>query len=336
VCPAGYYCPTGTSSPNPCPPGTYRSSTGGTALGSCTTCPAGYYCKSFGGTATSGDCEAGYYCPAGSTVAKQNICPAGSRCPVRSGSAIACTDPNYQDQKGQSTCKTCGAGYFCTATTRTLCRPDQSPLSFYCPSNQWSKVDCPNGQVTDVIGAETSADCVSCPPGYYCPNDLSLSKTVECKAGFYCSGGAYKDDGTGSGTGACLDKHYCPSGTNEPIKCTPGRYCSGTGLQAPTGDCNAGYYCLAGSNTATPTDGVMGNTCPAGSYCVAGSSIFTQCPSGTFNANTGSTSAAACTVCTAGKKCLGRGLTAPESDCPAGYFCTQNPFTLKDCEEGHY
>ncbi len=80
----------------------------------------------------------------------------------------------------------------------------------------------------------------------------------------------------------------------------------------------------------------MGNKCPAGSYCVAGSSIYIQCPTGTFNPNSGSTASTACGVCTAGKKCLGRGLTAAGSNCPAGYYCTQNPYTLKDCEEGNY
>lgn len=228
------------------------------------------------------------------------------------------------------------AGYLCTQTSRELCRPDQVSTSFYCPAGQWGKVDCSAGTITNVIGAYQQADCVSCPPGFYCPNSASLSKTVECKAGFYCSGGAYTDNGVGTGTGACTDQHYCPSGTNEPINCTPGRYCSGTGLSAPTGSCTAGYYCLEGSNTATPSTGAMGGPCPAGSYCPAGSSIYIQCPTGTFNPNTGSTASTACQVCTAGKKCLGRGLTAPSTDCPAGYYCTQNPYTLKDCEEGYY
>ena len=52
----------------PCPPGSYRSSTGGQASTDCTTCPAGSYCSSFGGTAVSGSCQAGYYCPAGSLL----------------------------------------------------------------------------------------------------------------------------------------------------------------------------------------------------------------------------------------------------------------------------
>ena len=156
----------------------------------------------------TGACEVGYYCPAGSTVAKQNICPAGYECPAGSSDKTACADPYYQDEAGQGVCKTCGAGYECTSTTRTLCRPDQSSRSYYCPDNSYSRVYCSNGKFTDVIGAETSADCVDCPPGFYCPNSDSLAKIVECPAGFYCSGGAYTADATGTNTDSCTDGHY--------------------------------------------------------------------------------------------------------------------------------
>ena len=231
----------------------------GSEIADCTSCTGGKYCESFGGTAVTGDCALGYYCPTGSTVSKQNICPAGSNCPVGSASAIPCNDPDYQDIKGQGVCKTCGAGYECTSTTRTLCRPDQSSLSYYCPDNAYARVSCPNGKFTNIIGAETVADCVDCPPGFYCPNSASLSKIVECPSGFYCEGGAYTADATGANTFQCTDAHYCPSGSSLPTPCTPGQYCTGLQLQAPSGDCTAGYYCLEGSNTPTPTDGVMGN-----------------------------------------------------------------------------
>jgi hypothetical protein len=338
VCPAGSYCEAGTQTPVPCSPGSYRSSTGGTSSASCTTCPAGKYCSTFGGTSFSGNCAAGYYCPAGSTVAKQNICQAGYYCPSGDAlSPIACADPNYQDIKGQSSCKTCGAGYECTSTARTLCRPDQSSLSYYCPNNQYSRVSCSVGTFTDVIGAETQGDCANCPAGYYCPNSASLSKIVECPAGFYCTGGAYTADATAGNTLNCSDGYYCPSGSSMQVPCTPGKYCSGANLQSVTGDCNAGYFCVEGSNTATPS-GTYPNSgsCPAGSYCVAGSPIFIECPLGTFNPNAGATHLDNCTICTAGKKCLSRGLTAVSTNCPAGYYCTQNPFLQRACEEGNY
>ena len=50
VCPSGSYCPQGTSTPNPCPAGTYNDQTGGESLNDCLNCPAGYYCAVAGKT----------------------------------------------------------------------------------------------------------------------------------------------------------------------------------------------------------------------------------------------------------------------------------------------
>jgi hypothetical protein len=46
ACAAGYYCPTKTGSPtsNPCPAGTYSSSTSLYSVQQCIVCPAGSYC----------------------------------------------------------------------------------------------------------------------------------------------------------------------------------------------------------------------------------------------------------------------------------------------------
>jgi hypothetical protein len=43
------------------------------------------------------------------------------------------------------------------------------------------------------------------------------------------------------------------------------------GLNQPEGPCSAGYYCLSGASTPTPTDGTTGNVCPQGKYCLEGS-----------------------------------------------------------------
>ena len=47
-CPAGSYCPEGTSEPFPCPQGTYSPSFGLTREGECLNCTAGYFCNSTG------------------------------------------------------------------------------------------------------------------------------------------------------------------------------------------------------------------------------------------------------------------------------------------------
>ena len=59
ICPVGHYCPTGTSSPQQCPKGTYSNGTGLQAESDCTSCHAGEYCQDIGMTATSGLCYEG-------------------------------------------------------------------------------------------------------------------------------------------------------------------------------------------------------------------------------------------------------------------------------------
>lgn len=36
--------------------------------------------------------------------------------------------------------------------------------------------------------------------------------------------------------------------------CTPGHYCDRMGLNATSGNCSAGYYCLGNATVSTPTD----------------------------------------------------------------------------------
>ena len=61
-CPAGKYCPEGTTSPLNCPPGSYSERSG---LGFCDPCPAGYYCPEGIVDYSKYPCKAGYYCTEG-------------------------------------------------------------------------------------------------------------------------------------------------------------------------------------------------------------------------------------------------------------------------------
>ena len=66
------------------------------------------------------------------------------------------------------------------------------------------------------------------------------------------------------------------------------------------GDCSARYFCINGSASATPTDGVTGDHCPAGHYCESGTTDPTPCPTGTWSASTGLAIVSECTACTGG------------------------------------
>lgn len=128
----------------------------------------------------------------------------------------------------------------------------------------------------------------------------------------------------------------CPVGTYNPVlggtsllthclPCAPGRYCASKGLSAPTGDCNAGYFCESSAETNKPAalDEISGRwgKCPPGSYCPAATAYPYPCPAGTFSDSESLTSASACTTCTAGHYCETRGLTQVTGQCDEGFYC---------------
>ena len=96
ICPAGFYCPLGTIVPEPCPEGTYSSTTGLTDSKSCTSCPSGYYCAKKNLTAPEAQCDEGYYCIKGARRPEPSdnvtgaICPAGGYCEVGVTSPKSC------------------------------------------------------------------------------------------------------------------------------------------------------------------------------------------------------------------------------------------------------
>jgi hypothetical protein len=88
MCPAGYYCPSGTIAPIPCPVGTYQPNPSST---SCLTCPAGYYCDVLGIDDTvilTKTCAAGYVCLSGAIIPNPTdgttgyMCTPGNYCPA--------------------------------------------------------------------------------------------------------------------------------------------------------------------------------------------------------------------------------------------------------------
>lgn len=112
----------------------------------------------------------------------------------------------------------------------------------------------------------------------------------------------------------CVLGHYCPAGSIRAIPCPPGtyydktdlavsvdqclpcplgKYCDSWGLDAPSGDCNAGFICVSGAITPTPyalihTSGSDKNgKCPPGHYCPQGKTTPQPCPIGTYNPNPG-------------------------------------------------
>ena len=96
-----------------------------------------------------------------------------------------------------------------------------------------------------------------CPMGHYCPPGSSAP--TACDLGYYLD--AY-------GSTVLTDCKICEEGT----------YCGSQGLPNPTGDCDEGYYCPAGQETATPSN----YTCPLGHFCVQGVGYPAPCASAEY------------------------------------------------------
>lgn len=70
---------------------------------------AGYYCGQEGLSAVTGECAAGYYCPAAQVTDSpiDYICPVAHYCETGSAAPTPCASGTYQNEQGQSECKTC-------------------------------------------------------------------------------------------------------------------------------------------------------------------------------------------------------------------------------------
>ena len=111
-----------------------------------------------------------------------------------------------------------------------------------------------------------------------------------------------------------------------------------------TDDCNAGFHCISGSWTPTPTDFTTGRICPSGQYCPKGTASPEDCPPGTFSNSTGLSTEAQCLICTPGSYCIKAGLTYPSSLCSERYYCSGGAVYPSpsdgpaggNCTPGHY
>ncbi len=96
-CPQGYYCPVSTSTPLPCPAGTFSGIDKAYSIDQCIPCTAGKFCSSQGLAAEEGDCELGFYCPTGSVTSRPEGkgCQPGERCPGAVSSPQKCPAGTY-------------------------------------------------------------------------------------------------------------------------------------------------------------------------------------------------------------------------------------------------
>ncbi|XP_038155551.1 uncharacterized protein LOC119792815 [Cyprinodon tularosa] len=357
-CPLGHYCPTGTWSKFkfPCPAGTFNPRTQMTKPQDCLPCPPGSFCATPGKAAASGLCSAGYYCISGAwspTPEDGGVtggrCPEGHYCTQGSSAPLPCPSGHYSNKSRNShitDCLPCPPGFLCIS--RGLSFPSHiCPAGFYCPSSE-------NSNWQDSITCSPGSKCppgsnrqLSCLPGTY-QNLPGQADCIECPAGFFCPGSINADAGNVSGTQTpmpCPKGHYCPPGTQTGVAfpcpagtfsnqmglsnksdcelCPPGRYCSSSGLAAPSGVCSPGFLCIQGSVSSQPEEGPTGRPCSAGFYCPQGTNYMVPCPAGTFSSIAGAVSQEVCQPCLPGHYCAKPGASSPSGLCNPGFFCRE-------------
>jgi hypothetical protein len=179
-------------------------------------------------------------CPAevtGNLLVMQSgdLCPKGHYCPRGSEKPTLCAAGYYEPRVGSEECQVCPAGYYCTGadpyasitiTVNGEVIEDTSAIiplecSFgYCPEGSSAPTLCPDGfystEETPKMAAED--ECLYCPHSYYCSNGY---KQGLCDAGYFCDYGASLRNDPAK---LCAIGHYCPAGTDYPIRCDEGKY----------------------------------------------------------------------------------------------------------------
>ena len=349
-CDVGYQCLEASTTPTPsdqicsiggwcdgrdrfqCPVGFYGNISGaGSQEEGCVICPPGHYCPNLGTTSfESNICPQGYYCPHGTTFAEEFPCPAGTfnnetmQTSIETGCTLICPATMFCPE-GSTAGQTCPAGFYC---------PQGTPSAYHSP--------CPLGTYGPDSGYSDASQCVECQAGYYCPSGNNTHPTVSplpcqpgtynplngtghefncllCTAGMSCPTIALTEP-----SDTCNEGHYCPNGTIFPSQypCPPGTFTFSTDLQSPDqcSICPAGQACGWGTgfNFSEPLPCAQGHYCPLGTPA----SNKYPCPPGTFTELSNLTSAAECSICTAGHYCIGGG-AGPNDVCPMGHYCPE-------------
>ena len=228
-CPAGFYCPAGTSdyTTTPCPEGTFSDRRDLHNYMHCSPCPKGFYCDA-GSTTSIGitDCPENSYCPTGTMSSAIPSCPAGSYSP-------------YTKSMSLEDCLTCPPGSYCLSGSS----PATCDAGYYCPegTKTATQFPCSPGYYSELTGAHSVMTCKHCGVNYECP-DYAMTTPTQCVDGYY-------NDATTTAIRCeiCPAGYYCeqaasdPSLTPHPSPCMPGYYSDDGASECSY--CEVGYYC---------------------------------------------------------------------------------------------
>lgn len=123
-CTAGSYCEQDSTTPTPCPEGTYSNQERATSDDFCLPCPPGKLCLGTGNTTPSDDCSAGQTCTDGINETPTT----GGYAPIGSSHQLVCPPGFYQQDAAKGFCNACPSGSYCIDNTINAC-----PEGRYCP-----------------------------------------------------------------------------------------------------------------------------------------------------------------------------------------------------------
>ena len=248
VCMEGFYCPFGSSAPQPCYAGSYQGEVGAYSASDCLTV------------------EAGSFAPAGSS--QTQLCPPGSiSANVNATGCELCAAGKYQSNAGKTSCEDCTPGYYCLPASS-------------------SPQPCPPGTFRTTTGARNVTDCSDVEEGFF--STLGSSAPEACTtilATYTCPGRAADtvNEIPGSQPVAKLLPQWIADlaiQENLQLSCPPGKETVG----AQCAPCRKGHYCIGGYALRCPdnfwhnlTNQASNSSCiacpPSGTRCLTGDTL---------------------------------------------------------------
>jgi hypothetical protein len=169
----------------------------------------------------------------------------------------------------------------------------------------------------------------TCPAGFYCPNS-NMRQGIECERGAYCVAG--QAIYTNCSAGFFNPDRGMQNETAGCRMCNPGHFCGPDAGQFNQTGCRSGTF----NNESGARDSSACQGCHPGQFCPPGSSLGIDCPAGTFNKNTNSTTIGSCTPCSAGKFNHRPGMSSESAceRCPVDTWSYENSSGCEECAGG--
>jgi hypothetical protein len=343
-CPSGHWCPAGVAAGIPCPMGTYYSGIGASNRSFCRPCQPSYYCSTTGNFDPTGQglCSAGFYCPGGNIGPAEikYTCPKGHFCGVGSEAPSPCPAGTYNQGVGRSTCDQCPALKYCPIGT---VNPIDCKIGTVCPAGSAYELTCAKGLYVPPNAGRMAdmSECRECDAGKFC---LNGTISGDCAAGYICTKGNFRPDpdhasdgllpsrGGNKLGGICPLGYYCPPGTPKSLPCKNNTVGTRPGLHRDS-DCSA---CPPGYYCIPGS--IYPIPCPKGHYCpgfIGKAGGLIPCPAGTFNEKMLAPDPSWCDACREGYYCPISGMPSSfKFPTPPGYYSSFGQVEPFPCPAG--